>query len=123
MRVANGQVAAASILAMQTFDFDRQKYSIDNLKEGASCRILFAYGSKDFLIDEKDSEEVANYIGRNHHIIDSKKNEDSAIFELRRSFKEGHLTGTANFANEGHYLQKTHPKFIVEAIDSMFENK
>ncbi|CAI2355524.1 unnamed protein product [Caenorhabditis sp. 36 PRJEB53466] len=80
LRVPDGRVAASSILPMQTFAFEKQKNCIDDLKKKPWVRVFYAYGSKDFLIEEHHSEEVAMYFSdNNHYIIRDKREADETI--------------------------------------------
>ena len=107
---------------MQTFAFDQQKLSIDDLRQKPRIRVFYGYGSKDFLIDEHQSNEVAMYFAKdNHYVIPDKAAAEKASQEVRKSFNAGKKFATANFTKEGHFLQKTYPEFIVEVVDSMFE--
>ncbi|EFO96768.1 hypothetical protein CRE_17215 [Caenorhabditis remanei] len=122
LRVSHGKVAAAAILPMQTFAFDQQKQSIDDLRQKPRIQVFYGYGSKDFLIDEHQSNEVAMYFAKdNHFVITDKTAAEKASQEVRKSFNAGRKFATANFTKEGHFLQKTYPQFIVEVVDSMFE--
>lgn len=122
LRVSHGKVAAAAILPMQTFAFDEQKLSIDDLKNKPGIRAFYGYGSKDFLIDEHQSEEVAMYFSAdNHHVIANKEDSNKALIEVRKNISAGAQFVTANFTQEGHFLQKTYPEFIVEIVDTFFD--
>lgn len=123
LRVSHGKVAAAAILPMQTFAFDQQKLSIDDVRRKPKIRMFYGYGSKDFLIDEHQSEEVAMYFSKNHHyVIPDKQAAVKASEQIRKEFAAGIKFATANFTEEGHFLQKTYPEFIVEIVDSIFDS-
>lgn len=123
LRVSHGKVAAAAILPMQTFAFDEQKLSIDDLKRKPKVRAFYGYGSKDFLIDEHQSNEVAMYFSHEDHIVIScKEDAEKSKNVMRESFASGKQFVTANFTEEGHFLQKTHPEFIVEVVDAMLDS-
>uniref|UniRef100_A0A1I7SZU7 Hydrolase_4 domain-containing protein n=1 Tax=Caenorhabditis tropicalis TaxID=1561998 RepID=A0A1I7SZU7_9PELO len=123
LRVSHGKVAAAAILPMQTFAFDQQKLSIDDIRQKPRIRVFYGYGSRDFLIDEHQSEEVAMYFSKeDHFIISNKEDSEKSKVAMRRSFISGKKFVTANFTEEGHFLQKTYPDYIVEVVDSMFDS-
>ncbi|ULT79506.1 hypothetical protein L3Y34_010243 [Caenorhabditis briggsae] len=122
LRVSHGKVAAAAILPMQTFAFDEQKLNIDDLKNKPNVRVFYGYGSKDFLIDEHQSEEVAMYFSnKNHYIIKNKDDAEKAKQKIQENIKSGDQFITANFTNEGHFLQKTYPEFIVDVVNVFFD--
>ncbi|EGT54909.1 hypothetical protein CAEBREN_03071 [Caenorhabditis brenneri] len=123
LRVSHGKVAAAAILPMQTFAFDEQKLSIDDLKGKRRIRGFYGYGSKDFLIDEQQSNEVAMYFSEeNHYVISCKEDAEKSKSVMKKAFADGTKFVTANFTEEGHFLQKTYPEYIVEVVDAMFES-
>ncbi|CAI2320761.1 unnamed protein product [Caenorhabditis sp. 36 PRJEB53466] len=121
LRVADGKVSAAAVLPMQTFAFAQQKATIDEMRSRPWIRMFYAYGSKDFLVAESDSEELAMYFKGDHYIINDAKEAEEAIPEIWKSYASGHPYVTANFKNEGHYLQKTCPEFLIQVLAGMFE--
>ncbi|CAO4361812.1 unnamed protein product [Caenorhabditis nigoni] len=121
LRVADGKVSAAAILPMQTFAFDKQKVSMDEMKKKPWVRMFYAYGSDDFLVDESDSEELAMYFKGDHYVIHNRKESEEAIPKIWDSYARGQSYVTANFTAEGHYLQKTYPEFLIQVLGGMFD--
>ncbi|KAF1770643.1 hypothetical protein GCK72_002464 [Caenorhabditis remanei] len=121
LRVADGKVSAAAILPMQTFAFEKQKASMDEMKKKPWVRMFYAYGSKDFLVAESDSEELAMYFKGDHYVIKDKKESEEAIPKIWNSYANGQPYVTANFTEEGHYLQKTYPEFLIQVLGGMFD--
>uniref|UniRef100_A0A1I7T1A7 Esterase n=1 Tax=Caenorhabditis tropicalis TaxID=1561998 RepID=A0A1I7T1A7_9PELO len=121
LRVADGKVSAAAILPMQTFAFEKQKASMDEMRKKPWVRMFYAYGSKDFLVEESDSEELAMYFKGDHYVIHDKKEAEEAIPKIWNSYARGQSYVTANFTEEGHYLQKTYPEFLIQVLGGIFD--
>ncbi|CAI5456393.1 unnamed protein product [Caenorhabditis angaria] len=122
LRVANGAVAAAAILPLRTFAFDEQAKSIDEVRTYPNVKTFYGFGAKDFLIETHISDEfAAAFIGSDHYIIHDKTESAATIPKAKQSYLSGKQFVTANFTEEGHYLQKTYPEFIIEIIDAMVQ--
>uniref|UniRef100_A0A8R1DXE5 AB hydrolase-1 domain-containing protein n=1 Tax=Caenorhabditis japonica TaxID=281687 RepID=A0A8R1DXE5_CAEJA len=121
LRVADGKVSAAAILPMQTFAFEKQKEWVDDMRKKPWIRMFYAYGSKDFLVAESDSEGFATYFKGDHFVIHDRQESEETIPKIRASYANGTQTVSANFTNEGHYLQKTCPEFLIQVVGALFE--
>ncbi|CAB3410126.1 unnamed protein product [Caenorhabditis bovis] len=120
LRVPNGAVAAAAILPLTTFYFDRQTEYIEKIIKDTEIKAFYGYGAKDFLIEEHISENLAKaFRGAEHYVIHNKNDAAKALEQARHHLINGKRFVTANFTQEGHFLQKSYPEFAIELLDAM----